>query len=347
MSFYNLLRKGLFSVPPETAHDMALESLKLGNGLGMRSWLFQDPAADPCTVMGIKFPNRVGIAAGLDKNGDYIDALGGLGIGFLEIGTVTPKAQPGNPRPRLFRLPNSQAIINRMGFNNKGVDHLVKQVRKRRWQGVLGINIGKNKDTPNENAVDDYLICLEKVYAFADYITINISSPNTPGLRDLQGVEDLDQLLSQLSKRRKKLAKKHDRWVPLAVKVAPDLNSADIQPMADCIARNKIEAVITTNTTIDREAVKGQKHAEEAGGLSGAPLLHASNQTLKAFRQALPEETCLIGVGGIMSGIDGLSKRQLGADLIQVYTGFIYQGPALITDIAKAVTANQVLPRGK
>ena len=347
MNLYSLLRKGLFSVPPEMAHDMALESLKLGNGLGMRGWLFLKPHADPCTLMGIEFPNRVGIAAGLDKNGDYIDALGGLGIGFLEIGTVTPKAQPGNPKPRLFRLPKSQAIINRMGFNNKGVDHLVKQVQKRRWHGVLGINIGKNKDTANENAVADYLICLDKVYAYADYITINISSPNTPGLRDLQAIPDLNRLLSSLNKRRQQLAQKHDRWVPLAVKLAPDLGDSNIQEMADCIAENKIEAVITTNTTIERDAVLGQAHAEETGGLSGAPLLNLSNQTLKAFKKALPDDICLIGTGGIMSAIDAVGKRQLGADLVQIYTGFIYQGPGLITDIGKALANNKTVLRSK
>ncbi len=344
MSLYKLLRKGFFKVPPETAHDMALESLKLGNDIGFRSWLFRDPAADPCTVMGIDFPNRVGIAAGLDKNGDYIDALGGLGVGFLEIGTVTPKPQSGNPRPRLFRLPKSQAIINRMGFNNKGVDHLVRQVEKRRWKGVLGINIGKNKDTPNAQAVDDYLICLEKVYAHADYIVINISSPNTPGLRDLQGVKDLDKLLSKLNQRRKKLTEEHGFRIPFAVKVAPDLIEEDIQPMADCIAKNEIEAVITTNTTIDRQVVSGQQHAEEAGGLSGAPLLHSANQTLKSFRKALPKKINLIGNGGIMSGIDALGKRQLGADLVQIYTGFIYQGPGLIADIAKEISGSRMPP---
>ncbi|MCF6264796.1 MAG: quinone-dependent dihydroorotate dehydrogenase [Xanthomonadales bacterium] len=343
MSLYRLLRKGFFSVPPETAHDMALESLKLGNGLGFRSWMFRDPAADPCTVMGLDFPNRVGIAAGLDKNGDYIDALGGLGLGFLEIGTVTPKPQSGNPRPRLFRLPKSQAIINRMGFNNKGVDHLVRQVEKRRWKGILGINIGKNKDTPNAQAADDYLICLEKVYAHADYIVINISSPNTPGLRDLQGVEDLDKLLSRLNQRRTQLTEEHGFHVPFAVKVAPDLSEGKIQPMADCIAANEIEAVITTNTTIDRQVVCGQQYAEEAGGLSGAPLLHLSNQTLKAFRKALPADINLIGTGGIMSGIDALSKRQLGADLVQIYTGFIYQGPGLIADIAKEISGSRAV----
>lgn len=338
MGLYNLLRKGLFTVPPETAHDLALDSLKLGNSVGMRSWLCQTPVNDPCTVMGIEFPNRVGIAAGLDKNGDYINALGGLGIGFLEIGTVTPKPQTGNPQPRLFRLEKSQALINRMGFNNKGVDHLVAQVKKRRWQGVLGINIGKNKDTPNEQATDDYLYCLEKVYLHADYITLNISSPNTVGLRELQAVDELDKLLKAVNQHKQRLAEQHGMLVPLVLKVAPDLEREQILAMAECIAENQIAAVIASNTTISRDAVSGQQYATEAGGLSGAPLLVLANQCLKMFRQALPKNISLIGSGGIIAAADGQEKLRLGADLIQIYTGFIYQGPGLIYDLSKALS---------
>ncbi len=345
MGLYNLLRKGLFSVPPEIAHDLALDSLKLGNSMGMRNWLCQKPENDPCTVMGIEFPNRIGIAAGLDKNGDYINALGGLGLGFLEIGTVTPLAQAGNPQPRMFRLEESQALINRLGFNNKGVDHLVSQVKKRRWQGVLGINIGKNKDTPNASAVDDYLHCLEKVYPYADYITLNISSPNTEGLRDLQSVDELQKLLVSMNTRKQQLAQEHGKLVPLVLKIAPDLTTDQVTPMANCIAENQIDAVIASNTTISRSSVSGQKHANEAGGLSGAPLFDLANQCLKNFRQALPEHISLIGTGGISSAADGLEKRRLGADLVQVYTGFIYNGPGLIYDLSKAFAKSAGTPQ--
>ncbi len=341
MGLYNLLRKGLFTVPPETAHGLALDSLKLGNSVGLRTWLCQTPVNDPCTVMGIEFPNRVGIAAGLDKNGDYINALGGLGIGFLEIGTVTPKPQAGNPQPRIFRLEKSQALINRLGFNNKGVDHLVAQVKKRRWQGVLGINIGKNKDTANEHALDDYLYCLEKVYPHADYITLNISSPNTAGLRELQAADELDKFLKAMNERKQQLAEQHGKLVPLVVKVAPDLDSEQITAMADCIAENQIAGVIAGNTTISRKTVIGLEHADEAGGLSGAPLFDLANQCLQSFRQALPDNINLIGTGGINSAADGQEKIDLGADLIQIYTGFIYKGPGLIYDLSKAISAPQ------
>ena len=338
MGLYNLLRKGLFSVPPETAHDLALDSLKLGNSLGMRSWLCQNPVSDPCTVMGLEFPNRVGIAAGLDKNGDYINALGGLGIGFLEIGTVTPLPQSGNPQPRMFRLEKSQGLINRLGFNNKGVDYLVAQVKKRKWQGVLGINIGKNKDTPNERAIDDYLHCLEKVYAYADYITLNISSPNTVGLRDLQSVVELEKLLSAVNQSRQQLAQQQGKLVPLVVKVAPDLDSNQIQAMAECIAKHQIAAVIAGNTTISRATVSGQQYANEAGGLSGAPLLELANKCLQQFRQALPAKISMIGTGGINTAKDGIEKLNSGADLVQIYTGFVYQGPGLICALSKALS---------
>jgi dihydroorotate dehydrogenase len=335
---YGILRKVLFTAPPEVAHELALESLRLSHALGADR-LLRNTESLPVRVMGLKFPNPIGLAAGMDKNGDYIDALGGLGFGFIEVGTVTPRPQTGNPKPRLFRLETAQAMINRLGFNNKGVDHLTERVRRRRYEGILGINIGKNFDTPNDRAGDDYLHCLEKVYPHADYVTVNISSPNTEGLRDLQAGGELDTLLAALAVRRRKLADEHGRCVPIAVKVAPDLNREAIRIIADTVGRHRMDAVIATNTTVSRTGVQDQPHAGEAGGLSGRPLFEASNRVLAQLRAALPKEVALIGVGGVMSGKDAVRKTELGADLVQLYTGFVYRGPGLIPEAVRAIRA--------
>jgi len=335
---YSLVRKALFIADPETAHGLALEGLRLGHGIGATSLLCKT-ISQPVTVMGLEFPNPVGMAAGMDKNGDYIDALGSVGFGFVEIGTVTPRPQPGNPKPRIFRLEKVNAMINRLGFNNKGVDYLVRQVQKRKFKGILGINIGKNFDTPNDKAVDDYLIGLEKVYPHADYITINISSPNTKNLRDLQDAEQLDGLLGALNSRRLELADEFDKRVPLVVKVAPDLEDVQIPEIAEVVVRSEFDGLIATNTTISREAVKGLPHADEQGGLSGAPVKERSDQVLAAFRAALPSEVALIGTGGITYGEDAAEKMRLGADLVQFYTGFVYKGPDLVEDCLKAIAA--------
>ncbi|MGD9021202.1 MAG: quinone-dependent dihydroorotate dehydrogenase [Lysobacterales bacterium] len=333
---YSLLRKALFLTDPETAHGLALESLKLGHNVGATGFMCET-LKHPVEVMGLEFPNPVGLAAGMDKNGDYIDALGSLGFGFIEVGTVTPRPQPGNPKPRVFRLESSQAMINRLGFNNKGVDHLVRRAAGRRFKGVLGINIGKNFDTPIENAADDYLACLDAVYPHADYVTVNISSPNTRDLRELQGEEALSELLGALHARRVELADRCRKRVPLAVKVAPDLEDRQIPAIADVVANSGFDALIATNTTVSREAVAGQRYAGEAGGLSGAPLLDAANHVLAQFRAALPDDIALIGAGGIVKGADAAEKIRLGADLVQFYTGFVYRGPDLIGDCVKAI----------
>jgi dihydroorotate dehydrogenase len=335
---YSLIRKALFIADPETAHGLALEGLRLGQGVGLTHFLCK-AGSQPVSVMGLQFPNPVGMAAGMDKNGDYIDALGSLGFGFIEIGTVTPRPQPGNPKPRIFRIEKAEAMINRLGFNNKGVDHLVRQVMKHQFKGILGINIGKNFDTPNDKAADDYLICLEKVYPHADYITINISSPNTRGLRDLQGAEQLNTLLGTLNTRRCELADEFQKRVPMVVKVAPDLEDDQVPGMAGAIVNNEFDGLIATNTTISREAVKGMRHSDEQGGLSGAPVRDKANHVLAAFRAALPPDVALIGTGGITNGADAVKKMQLGADLVQFYTGFVYKGPDLVSDCLKAIAA--------
>ena len=337
---YSLLRRALFLTDPETAHGLALEGLRLGHGVGATSVLCKT-IYQPVTVMGLEFPNPVGMAAGMDKNGDYIDALGSVGFGFIEIGTVTPRPQPGNPKPRVFRIENAKAMINRLGFNNKGVDYLVRQVQKHKFGGILGINIGKNFDTANENAADDFLICLEKVYPYADYITINISSPNTKGLRDLQNVEQLDSLLGALNARRLELSDEFHKRVPLVVKVAPDLEDEQIPGISEVVVRNEFDGLIATNTTISRDAVKGLRHATEQGGLSGAPLKDRANRVLAAFRAALPAKVALIGTGGITAGEDAAEKIRLGADLAQFYTGFVYKGPDLVSDCLKAIQAQK------
>jgi dihydroorotate dehydrogenase len=333
---YKLAQKVLFATDPEFAHELSMEGLRLGHKLGATRFLCK-ASRQPVQCMGLEFPNPVGVAAGLDKNGDYFEALGDLGFGFVEIGTTTPRPQPGNPKPRVFRLTEASAMINRLGFNNKGVDYLVRRVRKHHFKGILGINIGKNFDTPIENAADDYLHCLEKVYPYADYITVNISSPNTENLRDLQAENELDDLLGKLSQRRDELSNEHGRRVPLAVKIAPDLEDGDISVIADVISRHRMDAVIATNTTIDRNGVKGLKHADETGGLSGAPLKAKADQVLAALRAALPDEIALIGVGGITTGKDAVDKLDLGADLVQFYTGMIYRGPELVSECLQSI----------
>jgi dihydroorotate dehydrogenase len=293
--------------------------------------------------MGIRFPNPVGLAAGLDKDGACIDGLAALGFGFIEIGTVTPRAQPGNPKPRMFRLPQANALINRMGFNNGGVDAFVRNVQASRFyqdkQGVLGLNIGKNADTPIERATDDYLSCLEKVYPFADYVTVNISSPNTKNLRQLQQASELGALLSALKQAQHSLADRHGRYVPIALKIAPDLDAEQITTIADSLMQHQIDAVIATNTTTTRDAVQGLAHADEAGGLSGAPVLPLSNRVISALRAELSDTIPIIGVGGILSGADAREKILAGASLVQVYTGLIYRGPALVSECVQALTS--------
>jgi dihydroorotate dehydrogenase len=339
---YALARPLLFSLDPESAHDVTLSTLSACARLGLTQWL-PKPAPDPRTVMGIRFPNPVGLAAGLDKDGACIDGLAALGFGFIEIGTVTPRAQPGNAKPRMFRLPQANALINRMGFNNGGVDAFVRNVQASRFyqdkQGILGLNIGKNADTPIERATDDYLTCLEKVYPFADYVTVNISSPNTKNLRQLQQASELGALLSALKQTQHSLADRHGRYVPIALKIAPDLDAEQITTIADSLLQHQIDAVIATNTTITRDAVQGLAHADEAGGLSGAPVLPLSNRVISALHAELGDTIPIIGVGGILSGADARAKMLAGASLVQVYTGLIYRGPALVSECVQALAA--------
>lgn len=326
---YSLARPLLFSLAPERAHELTLSLLKSGHKMGL---MRQQVAAKPATCMGLEFPNPVGLAAGLDKNGAYIDALAALGFGFIEIGTITPRPQAGNPHPRLFRLPQAKAIINRMGFNNDGVDKLIENVKAAKFKGVLGINIGKNADTPVEKAVDDYLICLEKVYNYASYITVNISSPNTKNLRSLQSGDALTELLQTLKQRQLALAEEHQHYVPLVLKVAPDLEPSDIEFIAQQLLQFKIDGLIVTNTTLSREGVENLPHGDEAGGLSGAPVFEKSTACLAAFAKALEGKIPLIGVGGILSGEQAVAKRNAGATLVQVYSGLVYTGPELVKD---------------
>lgn len=333
---YTLARTALFRLDPERAHDLALKSLAL---LGPGAALLGAGAdkGEARTVMGLEFPNPVGLAAGLDKNGEYIDALAALGFGFLEIGTVTPRPQPGNPRPRMFRLEEHEAIINRLGFNNQGVEKVLRNVERASFRGILGINIGKNFDTPIERAADDYLLALDAVYERASYVTVNISSPNTKSLRELQSSERLDELLALLMERRATLAQRHGRVKPLLVKVAPDLDDAQIEAIAQLAIRHGIDGLIATNTTISREAVAGHRHERQAGGLSGRPLFALSTRVLGKLSKALDGRIPLIGVGGIASGHDARAKIDAGASLVQVYTGFIYHGPALIAQARGAL----------
>src|SRR5690606_27796387 len=326
-TMYALARDLLFRLSPETAHELSIDLLGAGGRLGLNRLLCKKPAALPVKIMGLEFANPVGLAAGLDKNGDAIDGLGQLGFGFIEIGTVTPRPQPGNPQPRLFRLPEAQAIINRMGFNNDGVDQLIENVKAANYKGVLGINIGKNADTAVEDAVTDYLICLEKVYNYASYITVNISSPNTKNLRSLQSGHALTKLLETLKNRQLELAEQYQHYVPLVLKVAPDLTESDIEFIASQLIQFKIDGLIVTNTTLSREGVENLTHGDEAGGLSGAPVFEKSTQCLSAFSKLLQDQIPLIGVGGILSGDQAATKQQSGAQLVQIYSGLIYTGP--------------------
>lgn len=339
---YSLARPFLFGLDPETAHELTMHSLAALQGTPLEWAYCNSLVADPVEVAGLTFPNRIGLAAGLDKNARCIDGLGALGFGFVEVGTVTPLAQPGNPKPRMFRLPRANALINRLGFNNDGLDAFIANVQRSRFRSrgrILGLNIGKNAATPIENASSDYLLGLEGVYPHADYVTVNISSPNTKNLRALQSDEALDALLGAIAQRRGELARQHGRRVPVFVKIAPDLDDAQVDVIAATLRRHGMDGVIATNTTISREAVKGLPHADEAGGLSGAPVLAASNRVIGLLRAALGPGFPIIGVGGVMSGADAASKIRAGADLVQIYTGLIYRGPDLVSEAARAVKA--------
>jgi len=334
---YTLLRPLLFKLDPETAHHLTLDALQTAYRLGLLPLIAKQPAVAPCSVMGLSFPNPVGLAAGLDKNGAYIDALAALGFGSIEIGTVTPRPQPGNPKPRMFRLPAAQGIINRMGFNNLGVEALLENVKRAGYKGILGINIGKNFDTPIERAADDYLIGLRKVYTHASYVAINISSPNTKNLRQLQGSDELDALLAQLKSEQEKLAQQHGKYVPLALKIAPDLDSGQIQQIAALLMRHRIDGVIATNTTLSRAGIEHLQHHSETGGLSGAPVRDKATSVIRQLAAELKDTLPIIGVGGILCGADAVEKIQAGAALVQVYSGLIYRGPGLIGECAQAI----------
>lgn len=337
---YPLARPALFSLDAETAHELTLSSLQRAYDCRITRALLRARPQLPISLMGLSLRNPVGLAAGLDKDGAHIDALGNLGFGFIEVGTVTPRAQPGNVRPRLFRLPQSQALINRMGFNNHGLASFIDNVARSQWRtqgGILGLNIGKNADTPIEKAVDDYLIGLNGVYAFADYVTVNISSPNTNGLRNLQGQDALTALLQPLQQRRLALEDQHGRAVPMVVKIAPDLTSDEIDTIADILPRFGIDGVIATNTTLSREAVARQPHSSEAGGLSGPPVHALSLLVIERLRRRLGKALAIIGVGGVASGKDAQEKIAAGADAVQLYTGLIYRGPGLISECVEAL----------
>ena len=329
---YSLARPLLFSLDPETAHRFTLKGADLLGGL-----LGKPVPARPVRAMGLDFPNPVGLAAGLDKNAEHIDALGALGFGFIEVGTVTPRPQPGNPRPRLFRLPRANALINRFGFNNVGVEAFLANVKQARWRGVLGINIGKNFDTPLDKAADDYVLCLERVYGAATYVTINISSPNTQGLRGLQEKSELDALLGRIAASRERLADRHGRRVPLALKIAPDLDATHIADIAAAVRTHGVDAVIATNTSVSRDGVEGLPHATEQGGLSGGPIKTRATAVLAALAGQFGGQVPLIGAGGILTGADAAEKFAAGASLVQLYTGLIYRGPALVGECAAVV----------
>ena len=335
---YGITRAALFKLDPETAHNVAMAALTKMSRLRLTGLVAKRVHA-PCEVLGLKFDNAVGLAAGLDKNGAYIDALAALGFGFIEVGTVTPKAQPGNPQPRMFRLTEQEALINRLGFNNSGLEAFLANVQKAKYKGVLGLNIGKNATTPIEKAADDYLICLRGVYPHASYVTVNISSPNTKGLRDLQAASQLENLLSVLKAEQKILAAKHKRHVPMLLKIAPDLDLKSIKDIAALLLQYGFEGVIATNTTLSRDAVQGHAHQAEAGGLSGRPLFSPSTEVLRQLNLALKGNLPIIGVGGINSAADARAKINAGASLVQIYTGFIYHGPALISQCAKALAS--------
>ncbi|QOC23468.1 quinone-dependent dihydroorotate dehydrogenase [Wenzhouxiangella sp. AB-CW3] len=333
---YTWLRNGLFLLPPEMAHDVALNALSAGRFVGLPRLVGGCPRSAPVELMGLSFPNPVGLAAGLDKNGDHIYALGQLGFGFVEVGTVTPRPQPGNPKPRMFRLPEHQALINRLGFNNKGVDHLVDRLKSTRYDGIIGANIGKQKDTPVDEAAADYRFCLEKVHPHCHYITVNISSPNTANLRELQDTGHLREFLDELVRARNSLDESNETCRPLLIKIAPDWEPAALTASLEVIATSGIDGLITTNTTLDRTRVAGHAHADEAGGLSGAPVKSLADATLRRAREVLGTDFPIIGLGGITRGEDAADKRRCGADLVQIYTGFIYQGPRLVHDCIRA-----------
>lgn len=337
MNIYPLLKPLLFQLDAETAHDYTLSGLRFAEKFGLLKYYPAAPTCEPRQVMGISFPNPIGLAAGLDKNGAVIDGMAALGFGFIEIGTVTPRAQPGNPKPRLFRVKPAQGIINRFGFNNLGVDNLIANVKAAQYRGVLGINIGKNFVTPNEKAVDDYLYCMQKVYAHASYITVNISSPNTKNLRALQEKEALGQLLSTLKQQQLVLTEQHGRYVPIALKIAPDLELEQIHEIADLLMQHQIDGVIATNTTLARDKVQGMPNADETGGLSGAPVRDKSTQVIQILSQRLQGALPIIGVGGILSGADAVEKIAAGASLVQVYSGLIYKGPKLVHDVCRTL----------
>jgi len=335
---YERLRPLLFSLEPEAAHGLILYALGVAQRSGlMRMAAHPAPEDLPVRAFGIDFPNPVGLAAGLDKNGEHIDALGALGFGFIEVGTVTPKPQPGNPKPRMFRLPAHEAIINRLGFNNHGVDALVRNVQRANWRGVLGINIGKNAITPNQDALQDYLCCLERVYPLASYVTVNISSPNTQGLRELQDPDELPRLLGALRERQEQLAVRHSVRKPMLLKIAPDLDEAQMDAIARTVLDAQVDGLICTNTTIDRAAVAGEPLANEAGGLSGRPLFERSTAILRGMAQRLAGKVPLIGVGGVLTGSDAAEKFDAGAALVQIYTGLVYRGPWLLTECVEEI----------
>lgn len=337
--FYTIAQKVMFQMDPELAHNVAIGSLKMTGNTPLNCFYRQHVKSAPVTCMSLTFPNPVGLAAGMDKDGESIDAFHAMGFGHVEVGTVTPRPQPGNDQPRLFRLKPAQGIINRMGFNNKGVDNLVRNLIAKKTDIMVGVNIGKNKDTPVEQGKDDYLICMEKVYQHASYIAVNISSPNTPGLRAMQYGELLDDLLSSIKAKQAQLAEKHGKYVPVALKIAPDLTSDEIQAIADSLVNNQFDGVIATNTTLSRDAVVGLAHAEEMGGLSGKPLTDLSTQVIKQLSICLQGKIPIIGVGGINSAADALAKFDAGSTMVQIYSGFIYQGPKLIDQIVKAYCA--------
>ncbi len=337
MFYYPLARHFLFKLDPEVAHELSIHQLAWMGGTPLEIFFRNKLPSRPVEVMGIKFDNPVGLAAGLDKDGEAIDAFGAMGFGFIEVGTVTPRPQPGNDKPRIFRVIPAQGIINRMGFNNKGVDNLIENIKKSHYKGIIGINIGKNKDTPIENGKDDYLICMDKVYPYAGYIAVNISSPNTPNLRQLQYGDALDDLLKSLKDRQEELAKKHNKYVPIAVKIAPDLSLDEIKQVAESLLKYKIDGVIATNTTLSREIIHDMPHAAETGGLSGRPLQLKSTEVIRALHEYLQDQIPIIGVGGIDSAIAAREKMEAGAKLVQIYSGFIYHGPDLVKNIVNNI----------
>ena len=342
---YGLARPFLFAFDAERAHGLGLAALEAAYRSGLNPLLATVPKPLPTKAFGLTFQNPLGLAAGMDKNGAHIDALMALGFGFVEIGTTTPRAQPGNPKPRMFRLPEHEAVINRLGFNNEGVDALVRNVeRAQRSRALLGINIGKNKDTPNESAESDYLFCLERVYPLADYITVNISSPNTAGLRELQEEQALRRLVGNLREAQEKLGAQHGKRVPMLVKIAPDLSESDIDAAGRVLGDLQVDGVIAGNTTISREGLEGARHADEVGGLSGAPLMARSTAVLRMLRTRLPEAIPLVGVGGILHGADAATKQAAGATLMQVYTGLVYRGPALVGECVEALRRRKEAP---